>query len=160
MRPTPNELIAGIRSLLRDSIGSHLQDPAAAADLKKVMSVLRDVDWNEAGFALLAENRELVRLLDEIKCWVSGLPSGAPVFAGLLQEMPACTGRPEARTFAEAIDVNQTCRSLLGDFVDLISREAEDVAPAAERQEWRRRVAVVLSGVLAGAAAGKSRRQP
>jgi hypothetical protein len=160
MRPTPNELIAGIRGLLRDSVGSQLHDPAAVADLKKVMSVLRDLDWNEAGFALLAENRELVCLLDEIRGWISGLPSGPSIFVALLREMPACTEKPEARTFAEAMDVNLTCRSLLGGFVDLISKEAEGVAPVAERQEWRRRIAVVLSGLLAGADAGTRRRQP
>jgi hypothetical protein len=159
MRPTPNELIAGVRDLLRDSIGPQLHAPAVVTDLKRVMAILRDLDWNEAGFALLAENRELFGLLGEIEDWVLSLARGQSAFEPFLSEMRACKQRTQTLTFADAVALNLTYRNLLGNFVDLICKE-EEVAPLAGRLEWRHRLVIAFSELTAKAATGAPLRKP
>jgi len=64
MRPTPDEVIAGARAILKQEVAP-LLPPAAQVQLKRVMAVLRDARWNEAGFDLLRENTAFARLAQD-----------------------------------------------------------------------------------------------
>src|SRR3546814_2538762 len=56
MKPSPNEIIAGVRNLLRKEIAPVADSEQAALTLRRIMVVLRETDWDEAAFHLLREN--------------------------------------------------------------------------------------------------------
>ena len=55
MRPTPTELADGIRLLLRKA-GAEMHGERTKAQMRRVMSVLKGVRWDNAAFDLLHEN--------------------------------------------------------------------------------------------------------
>ena len=65
MKPTPEELAAGLRALLRP-LGRELASAEAQRDLRRAMYVLREARWNDVAFDLLDENDRLAEALDRI----------------------------------------------------------------------------------------------
>src|SRR3546814_11159057 len=55
MKPSTNEIIAGVRNLLRKEIAPVADSEQAALTLRRIMVVLRETDWDEAAFHLLRE---------------------------------------------------------------------------------------------------------
>jgi len=66
MRTTPEAAIEGVRRLLREAVGPELTSEQAVFTLRRIMAVLRETDWNDAGFALFRENEMLQALGLEI----------------------------------------------------------------------------------------------
>lgn len=66
MRTTPEAAIEGVRRLLREAIGPELTSEQAVFTLRRIMAVLRETDWNDAGLALIRENEMLQALGLEI----------------------------------------------------------------------------------------------
>lgn len=78
MRPTPSEIIAGVRSILADTIGPELADDHARSRLAEIRAVLAQVDWDDAGFALKARATALALRLTEAGQWAPDALPAAP----------------------------------------------------------------------------------
>lgn len=78
MKPTPAELIAGIRQVLDDEIEPDLQSEDARATLREIRARLAQVDWDDAGFQLAARNRALAGALAAAQTWRASHPSALP----------------------------------------------------------------------------------
>jgi hypothetical protein len=63
MIPTPGNLITAVRSILKEEIAPEIGSPEAIPQLRRIMAVLRDYRWEEAGFDLMAENDVLAQML-------------------------------------------------------------------------------------------------
>ncbi|NKY87618.1 hypothetical protein [Nocardia veterana] len=64
MRPRPSEVVAGIRSILADTIGPELTSEHARSRLAEIRAVLAQIDWDNVGFALVVRSAELARWLE------------------------------------------------------------------------------------------------
>ncbi len=119
MRPTPDEVTAGIRALLKQEIAPSM--PAhAQPQLKRIMAVLRDGRWNEAGFDLLRENAvfaELARACAERIGQQGDLP---PHFPALAADLHLAADHRVAVSFAEANEVNRKLRDALCRCMDAV----------------------------------------
>lgn len=83
MRPTPAELISGVRRILRDVIEPDLSSEYAKARLGEIRAVLAQFDWDDAGIATLRETDALGELLSECRDWMGSEPWFADQRAGL-----------------------------------------------------------------------------
>lgn len=118
------------------------------------MAVLRDVDWNEAGFALEAENRRFLDLLGEIGEWIGGHRLKRLAFDPVADKIRVCEEKSgKINTFHTALDLNYSCRRLLREFVDILADETSDL-PTSEKREWRSRLVGVLAEITAEGAGG------
>lgn len=122
MRPDPNELIRGVRQLLREVVAPELSSGVAALSLRRIMQILRDTDWNETAFQVEAENGRLASLVGLARRWADGDPDRPSLIAAVdaAVPLPVETTTP-ASTFVEAAAFNCAQRAWLAAFVDLIS---------------------------------------
>jgi hypothetical protein len=70
VRPTPSEVVQGVRRILRDVIEPDLTSEHARKQLRQIRAVLAQVDWNDAGFTLAERNRRLADALMDLRRWV------------------------------------------------------------------------------------------
>lgn len=75
MRPRPSEIIAGIRTVLKDTVAPAVDGDHAKARLDEVRAVLAQVDWDNAGFQLAAKADRLEAALQAAAPW---LPEALP----------------------------------------------------------------------------------
>jgi hypothetical protein len=113
MRPDPADLIEGVRDLLRRTIAPELRSEQAILALRRIMVVLRDTDWNEAGFELMRENDVLRRLANDVIAWNGGAPSAAVESLRVLAEADA----PQA-SYAAARALNSAYRYAFARLMD------------------------------------------
>lgn len=71
MRPTPAEIIVGVRRILREVVEPDVKSDYARAAVRDVRAVLAQVDWDDAGVRLLRENATLHRILLDCRDWIS-----------------------------------------------------------------------------------------
>jgi hypothetical protein len=122
MRPTPDEVSAGVRAILKSEIAPLL--PAAAQpQLKRVMAVLRDARWSEAGFDLLRENAAFAEVAEDGAARVAGEAGVPEAVAATAAELRAAA--EEARgvvpgSFAEANAINRRLRAALSALLDAV----------------------------------------
>jgi hypothetical protein len=98
VRPTPSEVVQGVRRILRDVIEPDLASEHARKQLRQIRAVLAQVDWNDAGFALAERNGRLADALMDLRRWIEQAPqriSDFAVAAPALQDIAA----PEVDTF-------------------------------------------------------------
>src|SRR5690606_33760499 len=62
----PGEAAEGIRKLLRATIGPELGSEQAVFTLRRIMTILRETNWDDAAFALMAENAALCTLAAQV----------------------------------------------------------------------------------------------
>jgi hypothetical protein len=112
MRPSPDEVIAGVRAILKQDVAAAL--PAAAQpQLKRVMAVLRNGRWNEAAFDLLRENAEFARLASDCAARLDR-ENGLPVsFASISATLRTAANYEPPSSFAEANKANRCLRKAL-----------------------------------------------
>lgn len=113
MTPSPNQLIKGVRDLLRTSIGPELQSEQARFHLRKVMAVLRGTDWDEAAFALAREVAALQGVIAEASAWVAAHPQ-----YGLSAPDAALPGDAHLQGFALVQANHAACRRALAGFIE------------------------------------------
>lgn len=114
MRPTPDEVISSVRTLLKADIGASLP-PSAQPQLKRLLGVLRDGRWNDAAFALMRENAAFAELA---RVSATRLEQDGPSsLAQLAIDLAASAQFELPWTFAEANEIN---RRLRVEFVRLI----------------------------------------
>lgn len=74
MKPRPSEIIAGIRTILAETIAPELTSDHARSRLSEIRAVLAQVDWDDAGFVLESRTSVLAERLAQARHWV-----GAPL---------------------------------------------------------------------------------
>lgn len=117
MRPSPDEVIAGVRAILKQDIAPALSPPAQA-QFKRVMAVLRDGRWNEAAFDLLRENAEFSRLARDCAASLdreSDLPGG---LGSLSESLRVAADHQPPTSFAEANEANRSLRAELARWIE------------------------------------------
>ncbi|MBX3595037.1 hypothetical protein [Sphingomonas sp.] len=127
MKPTPDELIRGVRDLLRQ-IGPELVSAEAKAALKRAMYVLRETAWEDEGFALMRENVVLAAMIDRVRAWHG--------------EGAAPTRIETPTSFGDARGTNMYLRCDLARLLDELAAQPLD-ASAALRGELARSLAAL-----------------
>lgn len=84
MRPAPQEVIDGVRRVLRDVVEPEISSDHARQRLQEVRAVLAQVDWNDAGLRLASRTAELREVL--LAMQAAGLvdPAGTEALGGRL----------------------------------------------------------------------------
>ncbi|MCR5980595.1 hypothetical protein GDN83_23200 [Gordonia jinghuaiqii] len=99
MRPQPSEIISGIRAILDDTIAPELTSDHARSRLIEIRAVLAQIDWDNAGFELVARADSLAAGLADARHWLPGeLPSPPPAadygsYQGYHEELAALATR-------------------------------------------------------------------
>lgn len=78
MRPRPSEIIAGIRTILAETVAPELTSDHARSRLAEVRAVLAQVDWDNAGFVLESKATLLADRLAHAARWVDDPLPEAP----------------------------------------------------------------------------------
>ncbi|NWK98321.1 hypothetical protein DM806_22160 [Sphingobium lactosutens] len=115
MRPTPEEIIASARTLMKDHVAPELSSEAQA-HFRRVMSALRNGRWNETAFDLLHENEALAALIHA--CLDQ---HGRSLPESLIGQLRSASERQAAgtpRSFAEANAVNHALRKALTGLIE------------------------------------------
>ena len=155
MKPTPNQMADGIRALLRETVFPQTESNEVKLDLRRVMAVLRDTDWNEFAFSLLRENAALARLAAQATEWSAAQPSRQANFAWVrLAFQASLDGASRDDSFACAHQRNLDLRKALVDFIDQCPG-GHDPPGFEGLAHLRARMAAVLAEI---AADGPSRR--
>lgn len=96
MRPTPTELIAHVRRILRDVIEPEVGSPYAQALLAEVQATLAQIDWDDAGLRLAESVGELRKLLLRCRDWIESDETRKAHFTTTLRDLAALpTETPE-----------------------------------------------------------------
>jgi hypothetical protein len=127
---------------LRDVVRPAVTSDAALADLRLVSALLRDVDWNEAGFRLVAENEHLLHVLHRCSAWIDGHPQPEGVAAEAITVRGAMAGDHTPSTFAEANDVNRARREAITSFLRAAEAAGVKLADIADIRDALRRTPV------------------
>lgn len=121
MRPTPDEVIAGVRAILKSDIAPALPR-AAQPQLRRVMAVLRDGRWSEAGFDVLHENAVLARLAHDLAEGLGDLVLPQEI-APLSNQLSSAAVYSTPESFAEANEINRVLRAAISALLER-AREA------------------------------------
>lgn len=125
MRPTPAEVIAGVRRILKDVVEPSVSSGYARSALDQVRAVLAQVDWNDASTTLAGEADELIALSARAVEWIGVSDARGERFAEAadrLGRLAATTQSPTERFEVRNARVDDLSRAL--------------VAFHAELQEW------------------------
>jgi hypothetical protein len=119
VRPTPAEVIAGVRRILRDVVAPDVSSDYALSRLRAVLAVLAEVDWNDAPLRVLRDNHDLRTLIERCDAWVADDPDRADAFPDhpLIVLTGRANGSPglggEVPSFEDANSLNGEYRLLL-----------------------------------------------
>ena len=145
MRPTPAEVIDGVRRILRDIIEPELTSEYSVARLREIRAVLAQVDWNDAGIRLARDNARLSALVSKLREWsvASQAPLGEEVRAVL---DAACAPAGEGDLFDQH---NERSATLARAVVAIMDPLGEWVAARTDDEraaELQRRLLAQLAG--------------
>jgi hypothetical protein len=88
-------------------VGPELTSEEARFSLRRIMAVLRETDWNDAGFALVRENEMLQRLGLDI------LAAPGDILAADLEKLRAIVAKPcRLDRFADVAAMNDDYRGI------------------------------------------------
>jgi hypothetical protein len=142
MMPTPNEIARGIRELLRQDIAPEMKGERAVASLRKIMAILRDVDWDDAAFRLMRENAQLEAIAEDILAWIGAAPDAR--FDDAQAKLRGAVERGSAEDrFAALHQRNLRYRQAIAAFIDAASR-AEAAGLTALRQRAAARLVALI----------------
>lgn len=117
MRPTPQEVIAGVRAILKSDIATNL--PAQVQpQVKRLLSVLRDGHWNDAAFELMHENAVFADLARA--CADQLGKDGGVGLKSLASNLIASAAFDAPGSFAEANEINRRLREALVRLIEVI----------------------------------------
>jgi hypothetical protein len=147
MRPTPAEVVAGVRRILSEVVAPEVTSDYAASRLRAVLAVLADVDWDNAPLQVVQDNHDLRTLLEGCGSWVADDPGraaaladyGATVRAGLTEPKPELAAN--LGSFADANELNATYRRLLEQSVVAIAAWLRENPADASAQTLSREIA-------------------
>jgi hypothetical protein len=118
MRPTPEEVIAGVRAILKQEIATVIPKQAQP-QLRRVMAVLRDARWNEAAFELMRENAIFAGLARVGAARVGREPG----LDSLGAELASAAHFDAPGSFVEANAINRRLREALARLIERIRDE-------------------------------------
>jgi hypothetical protein len=123
MRPTPEEVIASVRKLLKEAISPAL--PAdAQSQLRRIMAVLRDCRWNEAGFDVLHENGTFTELARNCHVRLEQQAQLTDRSRAVLHQLQAAVHCDAPQSFMQANEINRQLRGALSGFIELVRDDA------------------------------------
>lgn len=99
MRPTPAEVITGVRRILKDVVEPAVSSDYASNALNQVRAVLAQVDWNDSSTALAVESRALSELAQQGMDWI-GAAEGRRARFGVGLEQLRMIASAEENAFA------------------------------------------------------------
>jgi hypothetical protein len=127
------EVIAGVRTLLKEKIAPNLA-PEAHAELKRVLSVLRDGRWNDAAFDLLRENAALAKLAKETAHATDSLTPHTEAFMQVRTLLAPQRSASDLASFDEANAENWRLRSGFSLFIEIVrDRKIEALDPVCRK---------------------------
>lgn len=112
MRPCPNEVIAGVREILKREISPHLPD-YAQPHLKRIMAVLRDGRWDDAAFDVLHENAQFADLARVCAARIDSAGEQPEALEACAHALRAAAEFGAPASFTEANSINRTLRGAL-----------------------------------------------
>lgn len=112
MRPTPAEVIAGVRRILGEVVEPEVSSDYARSRLREVRAVLAQVDWDNAGTILGDRVDRLGSLLRECAEWVSADPGRRDHFAKSGVALPD-SPPVEPQTFADRNEASANYDSMV-----------------------------------------------
>jgi hypothetical protein len=118
MRPTPAEVIAGVRRILKDVVEPEVGSEYARSRLREIRAVLAQVDWDDAAFHLRRECDSLQDQLVAARSWIAAEPQRLAAF----EQVPQADGSSEPQTFAE---LNSARRELAAHLVTVLDALAD-----------------------------------
>jgi hypothetical protein len=81
MRPTPAEVIAGVRRILKEAIEPELTSDYARSRLTEIRAVLAQVDWDDSATALARGNAEVAALAERAMEFIERSDTSRDAFA-------------------------------------------------------------------------------
>jgi hypothetical protein len=145
VRPTPAEVISGVRRILRDVVEPEVGSEFARSRLREVRAVLAQVDWDDAALQVRRDRDTLRALNAESRAWMLADPARAAAFEGLASPITPSDG-PEPEPFTDLNASYAAEAALLAEVSGALARwtgEHPDDIPA---RQLRRRLAAELSG--------------
>lgn len=134
MRPTPQELVDGVRRLLRDVVAPELTSAHAKHRLAEIRSGLAQVDWDDAGLRLRREVVTRRSLLEELQQWWMTDPSARPP-AEVSELVRLALDGETADTFravaAQHDVVGAALAAVVGPLADHVAKRPQDVTAGA-----------------------------
>lgn len=117
MRPSPADVITGVRRILKDVVGPEVASEYARSRLAEVRAVLAQVDWNDAALRLRQDVLVQRQLLAEIDRWRSASLDRVEHFAAvapanICTELPATYDELDEVYRSEAASLVELNRSL------------------------------------------------
>ena len=123
MKPTPDELAAGVRSLLRP-LREELTSKEAGRALQRAMYVLREARWDDAAFDLLNENAKLAAALRRAQQWLNEEAAAPARYEDDARTLAALTADDVLpANFAAANARNLELRTALAGFLDRVCEQ-------------------------------------
>jgi hypothetical protein len=120
MRPTPAEVIAGVRRVLRDVVEPEVGSEYARTRLREVRAVLAQLDWDDASLQVQLERTRMRALLADAQAWMTEAAGSEPVFEALAGRVEALIDT-EATTLAEHNSARATEAGLLVEVSDALA---------------------------------------
>ena len=142
MKPTPQQLIDGVRNRLRNAIAPEVTSAHGQAEVRRVMAVLRDLDWNEAAFILMRETGTLAQILADADAWLSSDPARARALG--FSQTTLLSAMTPPQTFAEAYAQHAACLAALAGLIGTLSRASSSSARPYEAEISRLRADIAL----------------
>jgi hypothetical protein len=144
MRPTPAEVIAGVRRILRDVVEPEVGSEYARTRLREVRAVLAQVDWDDAALQVRRGRDTLQELIAECHDWMSGVAGGEAAFSHLLPRLvPVDRAAPE--TLAELNAAYAADATLLAEVSGALAGWTRENPDDEAAQDLRRRLAARLA---------------
>jgi hypothetical protein len=145
VRPTPAEVIAGVRRVLRDVVEPEVGSEYARSRLREVRAVLAQIDWDDATLTLRREWATRRSLLLEARTWLAAGTDRGSESGDLLSRLPD-GGEPAAETFAQVAAGHAADGVLLVEVSATLARWTRERPGDTTARELRRRLATGLAG--------------
>lgn len=131
MKPSPSEVIAGVRQILKETIEPELQSDHARSRLQEIRAVLAQVDWDDAAYVLTERNRVLLDALQRVERWRGSSPAGAAQVPGF--ELPGCAGGRLSQQQVHYEALTAVAVSLIDPLTDWVQANPHDASGVAVR---------------------------
>lgn len=112
MRPSPDEVVAGLRAILKQEIAP-LLPKEAQSHIRRVMAVLRDGRWNESAFDLLRENFAFAKLARDFADALGQQQHLRADLSALIAPLRSAADHSVPASFSEANEINRQLRDVL-----------------------------------------------
>jgi hypothetical protein len=147
MRPTPAEVIAGVRRVLRDVVEPEVASDYARSRLREVRAVLAQLDWDDAALSVRRQQDTMLGLLNGAREWIAGDGARASAFGDLFPRLSSADAETEgAETLAELNAAHATTAALVVEVGDALAAWTREHPEDTGALDVRRRLLSGLAG--------------